>query len=96
MKSMTNIITAILEKMDDKSLNIENQEEKLTDISSKLSTYEYHMDKVNINEMLQILPLQFNNPQVEKITDISSKLSTYKYRLEKLSITETHIQPMSF
>ena len=42
-------ISYMLAKLTDKSSMTDNQEEKLTDISYKLSTYEDHMDKVVIN-----------------------------------------------
>ena len=82
-------------KIDDTSVKTDKQEEKLVYISSKLSTYEYRIDKVNINKILQPLPLQVNNEQDEKIKELSLKLSTCEYRLEKPSITETQIQPKS-
>ena len=77
MKSMNEHIAGMLAKLTDTSSNTDNQEEKLIDISLKLSTYEDHMGKVIINEMLQPLSLQVNNEQDEKITDISYKISTY-------------------
>ena len=46
----------MLAKLTDKSSKIYNKEEKLTKLSSKLSTYEDHMDKLIINEMKQPLP----------------------------------------
>ena len=46
-----------------------NQEENITDLSSKLSTYEDLLDKMIINEtQLQPLTLQVKNDQDEKIT----------------------------
>ena len=77
MKSMNEHIAGMLAKLTDTSSNTDNQEEKLIDISLKLSTYEDHIGKVIINEMLQPLSLQVNNEQDEKITDISYKISTY-------------------
>ena len=68
MKSLTNIISDMLMKLDDTSFKTDNQEEKLIELSSKLSTYEDHMDKSNINKILQPLPLQVNNEQDEKST----------------------------
>ena len=91
---MNKHISAILEILTSKSSKIDNQEEKLTDLSYKLSTYEYHMDKVIINEMQQPLPPQVKNNQYEKILELLSKLSNYEYLLEKLSTTETQIQPL--
>ena len=85
----------MLAKLDDTLVKTDNQEEKLTEISSKLSSYEDHTDKVNINKMLQPLPLQVNNEQYEKTTELSSKISTDEDRLEKMSTTKTQIQPMS-
>ena len=57
IKSITNSTTDILAKLDDTSFKIYKQEEKLTYILSKLSTYEYHIDKANINEMQHPFPL---------------------------------------
>ena len=54
---------------------MDKQKEKLTELSYKLLTYEYHMDKVIINKMQQLLPLQVNNYQYEKTTELLSKLS---------------------
>ena len=39
MKYMTDSITVMLVKLDDTSIKTDYQEEKITDISSKLSTY---------------------------------------------------------
>ena len=95
MKSMNDNITAMISKLNDTSVNSNKQEEKPTELSPKLSTYEYYTDKVNTKRMLQPLSLQVNNDQDEKITELSSKLSTYEDYLEKMSITKTQIQPMS-
>ena len=92
---MNDHISAMLPKLTDTSPETEKQEEKIIEFSSKLSTYEDHMDKVIINEMQQPLPLHANNKKYEKIIELLSKLSTYEYRLEKLSITGTQIQPLS-
>ena len=54
ISDMNNHISALLAKLTGTSSNTDNQEEKLTDISSKLSTYEYHIDKVIINEIKKI------------------------------------------
>ena len=53
-------ISDMLEKLTDTSVKKGKQEEKLTELSSKISTYEYHIDKSIINEMLQPLSLQIN------------------------------------
>ena len=50
-------ISIILAKLTDTISNTDKKEQKLTEISSKLSTYEHHMDKVIINKMKQPLPL---------------------------------------
>ena len=84
---MKNHISDMLGKLIDTSSKTDKQEEKLTKLSSKLSTYEEHIDKVIINKMQQPFPLQFNNEQDERITYLSSKISTYEDRLDKLSIT---------
>ena len=84
-------ISIILAKLTDTISKTDKQEEKLTELSYKLSTYEDHMDNVIINKMKQPLPLQVKNDKDEKITYISSKLSTYGYCLEKLIIAETQI-----
>ena len=49
MKSMNQHIAAMLADLYDTSVKTNKQEEKLTDISYKLSTYEYHIDKANTN-----------------------------------------------
>ena len=60
MESMYDRIDVMLTKLDDTSFKTENQEEKLTYPSYKLSTYEYPMDKLIINKMVQPLKLQVN------------------------------------
>ena len=50
MKALNGNISAILTKLTDTSSNTENQEEQLTDISSKLSTYEDRLEKLKIQE----------------------------------------------
>ena len=60
MKDMKYHISDMLEKLTDTSFKKGKQEEKLTELSSKISTYEYHIDKSIINEMLQPLSLQIN------------------------------------
>ena len=77
MKSMNENIAAMLAKLNYKNVNTNNQEEKLTDPSSKISTYEDHRYKFIIKKMLQPLTLQVNNEKDDKITELSSKLSTY-------------------
>ena len=47
---MTNIIADFLAKLDDTSINTDKQEEKLTEISSKLSTYKNHINKSYIKK----------------------------------------------
>ena len=74
MKALNDYISTIFEKLSDTSYNIDKQEGQLKEISSKLSTYDYHLDK-------QTLSLQ--------ITEISSRFSAYENRLDKLSITKT-------
>ena len=62
-------------------LQVNNKQyEKITDLSSKLLTYEDRLEKLIINET-QIHPLSL------QITEISSKFSAYKNRLDKMSIT---------
>ena len=92
---MNEYIAAMLAKFTDTIFKINKQEEKLTELSSKLSTYEYHIYKVSVNKIIQPLPLQVNNEQYKKITELSSKISTYEDHPEKMSITETQIQIMS-
>ena len=71
----------MIAKLTDKSSKIDKQEEQLAELSSKLSTYEDHMDKVIINKIQQPLPLQVNKNQDDKITELSSKLSPEEDRL---------------
>ena len=58
---MNNHIAAMLAKLTDTCSKTDNQEEKLAELSSKLSTYEDHMNKVVINKMQQPFPLKVNN-----------------------------------
>ena len=55
MKSINEHITDMLETLTDTSLKTNKKEEKLTDISSKLSTYEDHIkeseNKRNNNDL---------------------------------------------
>ena len=72
------------------------QDEKITEISSKLSTYEDRLYKMSKKERhIQPLVLQVKNELDEKITELSSRISTYEDRIEKMSIIKTQIQPMS-
>ena len=73
------------------ALQVKNeQDEKITDLSSKLSTYKDGLEKTSNKEtQLHPLVLQVEQDQDEKITDLSSKLSTYSYRLNKMNINET-------
>ena len=48
MKTLNYHISAMLTKLADAHSKIDNQEEELTEISSKLSTYEYHLKKLII------------------------------------------------
>ena len=57
MKTLNDHIYAMLKNITDTISNTDKKEQKLTEISSKLSTYEHHMDKVIINKMKQPLPL---------------------------------------
>ena len=50
-------IYAMLAKLTDKSSKTDKQEEKITDISSKLSTYDDHMYKAIINKIIRPLTL---------------------------------------
>ena len=43
MKALNDHTSSMLEKLTGTSSKTDNQEEQLTDISSKLSTYEYHV-----------------------------------------------------
>ena len=74
---MNNHISVILEKVTDTIPKTDKQEEKTHRLSSKLSTYEDHMDKVTINKIQQPLPLQVNNYQDDKITFPSPNLSNF-------------------
>ena len=59
------------------SLQVNNyQDEKITELSFKLSTYEDRLEKLSINKT-QIQPLSLY------ITEISSELSAYEKYLEK-------------
>ena len=79
MKALNDHIYAMLAKLTNKSYNTDKQEKKLTYISSKLSTYEDRLEKLNTKEtQIQYLSLQ--------ITEISSKLSAYENSLDKKSI----------
>ena len=53
----------MIAKLTDKSSKIDKQEEQLAELSSKLSTYEVHMDKVIINQIQQSFTLQVDNYQ---------------------------------
>ena len=57
---MTNSITAMLEKLDDTSIKTDKKHEKLIELSSKLSTYEYHLDKANINNDMSDLSILYS------------------------------------
>ena len=82
MKALNNRIYDMLAKLTDTSFNTYKQEEQLTDISSKLSTYEDRLEKLSTTKTnIQPLSLQ--------ITQISSKLSAYENRLDKMSIANT-------
>ena len=48
MKSFNDHIFAVIKKPTDISSNTDKQEEQLTDISSKVSTYEYRLEKPNM------------------------------------------------
>ena len=65
---MTKNIDDMLAKFDDTSINIDKQEEKFVEISSRLSTFEDHVDKSNINKILQPFLIQVNNKQDDKTT----------------------------
>ena len=60
-RAMNEHIPAMFAELTHTSIKTNKQEEKLTDISYKISTYEYHIEKLSINEMLQPFPLQVNN-----------------------------------
>ena len=83
----------MLAKINDTSIKIENQEEKLTEISSKLSTYEDHIYKAKINKMYSHCHSRSATRNVRNHRDFI-KLSGYEYRLKKQSINKTRIQPM--
>ena len=70
METLNDHISATIKKLTNTSYNTDKQEEQLTDISSKLSTYEDLLEKMNITET-KIYPLSLH------ITEISSKLSAY-------------------
>ena len=78
MKYLNDQISDMLVKLTDTSYKIYKQEEQLTDILSKLSTYEDRLEKLNVTET-SIYPLSL------QITYISSKFSAYENRLDKLS-----------
>ena len=48
MKSFNDHISAVIKKPTDISSNTDKQEEQLTDISSKISTYEDRLEKPNM------------------------------------------------
>ena len=77
----------MLKKLIDTGSNTDKHEEQLTELSSKLSNYEYLLKKL-ITKDTQIQPLSLKNTKLtdisfktynneEQLTDISSKLSTY-------------------
>ena len=74
MKALNDHISDIIAKLSNTSFNTDNQEKQLTDISSKLSTYEDILEKLSITKT-QIPPLSLN------ITAISPKLPAYENRL---------------
>ena len=62
-------IPAMIQTLTDTNDKKNNQEENITDLSSKLPTYEDLLDKMSINEtQLQPLIIQVKNDQDEKIT----------------------------
>ena len=96
MKAMNDHIAYILATLIDTSVRTNNQDKKITVISSKLSTYEDILDKIKHKEtQLQTLALQVKNDKNEKIIELSSKISTYENCLEKMSNKETQIQPFA-
>ena len=59
MKALNDHITDMLTKLTDTHSKTDNQEEKLTEIASKLSTYEDRLKKLNTKEtQIQTLSLQ--------------------------------------
>ena len=73
ISDINNQISAMLAKLTDKTSKTDKQEEKLTYISYKLSTYEYHMDKVIINEMKNSYTNNHISAMLTKLTNTSPK-----------------------
>ena len=65
-----------------------DQDEKITDTLSKVSTYEDWPEKTRINET-QIQPMSL------QITEFSSKLSDYETRLDNTNI-DTNIDDLKY
>ena len=78
IKAFNNNTTSLIVKLLDTNDKQDNKDEKITYISSKLSTYEDRLEKIIINKtQLHILTLQVKYKQENKITELSSKFSTY-------------------
>ena len=95
IKCMNYHIAYILATPIDTIVKKNKQDEKITELSSKLSNYEDRLEKIT-NKETQIKPLalQVKQYQYEKITDLSSKISTYEYRQENMINKETQLQPL--
>ena len=94
MRTMTDSITAILQKLTDGSSKIDKHDKQITEISSKLLYYEDRIDKLRIKDtQIQPLSLQITNTSSKtdkhevQITEFTSKFSYYEIRLDKLITT---------
>ena len=79
MKNLNGHISDMLTKLTNTSPNTDKQEEQLTYISSKISTYKDRLKKLSIKET-HIQPLSLHT------TEILSKFSAYYKCLGQLSI----------
>ena len=67
MKAMNDHITSMLATLIDTNFNTKNQDEKITFLSSKISTYEYRLEKMSNEEThLQPLSLQSKMSKMRK------------------------------
>ena len=81
MKTMTDIltdsITSVLQKLTDGSSKTDKHDKQITDISFKLSHYEYRPDKMSIKNT-HIRPFSL---QITKLIDTSSKTENHEEQL---------------
>ena len=92
MKIMNDNISSMLQNLTAKNSKTDKHDDQITEISPKLSYYEYHLDKLRIKDTqiyplsLQITNTSFKTDKHEvQITEFISKLSDYETRLNKLS-----------